>query len=84
MSMHVLDGNQMCCEVHGKLQKNIFLVHTMFGSAAFACAQFNWTDTLWLFVSVIRKINNEIIRHILLRHDIQLFCGLVLLFIGQP
>ena len=49
MSMHVLDGNQMCCEVHGKLQKNIFLVHTMFGSAAFACAQFKWTDTAVAF-----------------------------------
>ena len=49
----------------------------MFGSADFARAQYNWTDTLWLFVSVIRKINNEAIRYFLLRHTIQLFCGLV-------
>jgi hypothetical protein len=29
----------------------------MFGSTDFACAQFNWSDVRWPFVSVIRKIN---------------------------
>ena len=58
--------------------KNMFMMCTMFGSTDFACAQFNWQYMLWLFVSIIRKINNETIRHFLLRHNIHLFCGWVL------
>ena len=68
--MHVF-GIQMCCGACGKLQKHLHAVrNAMFGLTDFACAQFIWLDTLWLFVSVIRKITNETLRHFLLRHDI--------------
>ena len=63
-------GIQMCCGIRGTLQKNILLLCTMLGLTDFACAQFFCLDTLWLFVSVIRKITNETLRHFLLHHDI--------------
>jgi len=76
MLMQVI-GNHIYCGVQDKLQTSTFLLRTMLGLINFAGVQFNWFDTLWLFVSVIWKINNETIRHFLLRHNIQLFCGLV-------
>jgi len=60
-----------------QVAKNIFLLCCMRGLAYFARAQIIWSEMLWLFVYVTRKVNIKTIRHFLSRHDILLFWGLV-------